>query len=155
MKQKELLIGGLLISHFCIAQVGRISTGDKAGVTVPLLTGDQIEAINPNNIKPGTLAIPQARNCCKDVYNTDISDLNFGTIDLYNNLKGQFATPMVSSGWFCSDIFTPIIIPKLRNIMSNMVMILPVFTNVKISEKGILTYSFLRGADTSKPSIRM
>lgn len=199
MKRKELFFLGSLISNLCIAQVGintpnpqatlditlqkGYSTGDKAGITVPLLTGDQIEAINSNNIKPGTLVYSVAPSTApsKDVYNigywfwknssdkweplnsnsptffyspsvvviTDISDPDFGTIDLYNNYKSQFAAPMVSSVGSAGHIYT------YGNHQLEYYVTwydVSVFTNVKISEQGILTYQLSAGADTSKPS---
>lgn len=199
MKRKELFIWGSLLSNFCIAQVGintpnplatlditlqkGYSTGDKAGITVPLLTGDQIEAINSNNIKPGTLvySVSSSTAASKDVYNigywfwknssdkweplnsnaptffyspsvvviTDISDPNFGTVDLYNNYKNQFAAPMVSSVGSAGHIYT-YGYSQLEYYVTWYDA--SVFTNVAISEKGVLTYQLSAGADTSKPS---
>ncbi|SDI40431.1 hypothetical protein [Chryseobacterium jejuense] len=199
MKRKELFSLGFLISNLCIAQVGintpnpqatlditlqeGYSTGDKAGITVPLLTGDQIEAIHPTNIKPGTLvySVSPSTAASKEVYNigywfwknssdkweplnsssptffyspsvvviTDVSDPSFGTIDLYNNYKSQFTTPMVSSIGSAGRIYT------YNNSQLEYYITwydTSVFTNVQISEKGVLTYQLSAGADTSKPS---
>lgn len=46
--------------------------GDKAGISIPLLTGDQIEAINTNDIKPGTLVYSTMPSgaASKDVYSS-------------------------------------------------------------------------------------
>ncbi|MDN3692740.1 hypothetical protein QWZ06_10845 [Chryseobacterium tructae] len=201
MIRRELLFCGslFLMSELCIAQVGintpnpqatldvtlqeGYSIGDKAGITVPLLTGDQIEAIQSNNIKQGTLvyAISPSTAISKDVYSigywfwknntdkwepinsnsptffyspsvvvsTDISDPNFGTIDLYNNYKNQFKSPMVSSVGSAGHIYT-----YNKNQLEYYVTWYDpsVFSNVSISEAGILTYQLSTGADTSKPS---
>ncbi|WP_160137437.1 hypothetical protein [Chryseobacterium sp. c4a] len=187
------------MSTLCAAQVGintanpkatlditlqeGYSTGDKAGITVPLLSGDQIEAIHSDNIKQGTLVYSTSPSTAvsKDVYgigywfwknntdkwepinsnsptffyspsvvvSTDISDPGFGTIDLYNNYKSQFKAPMVSSVGSAGYINT-----YNNNQLEYYVTWYDpsVFTNVAISEAGILTYQLSVGADTSKPS---
>lgn len=201
MIRRELLFSGslFLMSKLCTAQVGintanpqatlditlqdGYSKGDKAGITVPLLTGDQIEAINPNNIKQGTLvySISPSTAATRDVYSigywywkndsdkwepinsnsptffyspsvvvsTDVSDPGFGTIDLYNNYKSQFRAPMVSSVGSAGYINT-----YNNNQLEYYVTWYDpaVFSNVAISETGILTYQLSVGADTSKPS---
>ncbi len=201
MIRRELLFCGslFLMSTLCAAQVGintanpkatlditlqeGYSTGDKAGITVPLLSGDQIEAIHSDNIKQGTLVYSTSPSTAvsKDVYgigywfwknntdkwepinsnsptffyspsvvvSTDISDPGFGTIDLYNNYKSQFKAPMVSSVGSAGYINT-----YNNNQLEYYVTWYDpsVFTNVAISEAGILTYQLSVGADTSKPS---
>lgn len=201
MIRRELLFGGslFLMSKLCTAQVGvntsnpqatlditlqeGYSTGDKAGITVPLLTGDQIEAIHSDNIKQGTLvySISPSTAVSKDVYgigywfwknstdrwepinsnsptffyspsvvvSTDVSDPNFGRIDLYDNYKNQFKAPMVSSVGSAGYIYT-----YNKNQLEYYVTWYDpsVFSNVAISEMGLLTYQLSAGADTSKPS---
>lgn len=72
-----------------------------------------------------------------------------GSVDLYTNYTGQFATPMASSAGSSGSI--PV---YAANAMEYYVTWFDntIFTNVTIDAAGKLTYDVLSTADTSKPT---
>jgi hypothetical protein len=154
--------------------------GSKAGITIPQLSGNQIEAINTIGIRSGTLVYstgassevikdvtsegywywknpidkwePLLVNAPKFFYSPSVpinTSLSISSIDLYSNYKNQFTAPMASSTGSTGSIpiFAADQLEYYVTWYDNTI-----FNNVIIDSNGVLTYSTLSTADTSKPT---
>lgn len=152
--------------------------GSEAGVAFPQLSGDHLDAMTTTHLKTGTLVMvtapsssanspaqspglftftgtggwkPLNTNATKFFYPPAIAldtSVENGSVNLYDTYRQQFSTPMVASTGASGSI--PIYGPE--ELEYYVTYYDPsIFSNVAISQNGILTYKVLR-PNTSVPT---